>query len=264
MHGNERGTVVLLSQGLHDCVDGIEPIGHSAGGRDLVESRKGVASGTGSPMDGVVDGIIAYFQPGLLNHPASVVGQHVAVDEVELQVLGAAADGGHHLVGLGGAQHENHVVGGLLERFEEGVLRSSGEHVDLVEDIHLGFTGGAHRHPGDEVANIVHLVVGGGVELDEVVGGVIGDVLTGLALAARLAVAAQIGAVEGLGQYTGRAGLARAPGTAEQIGMADPALLDRVLEGENDGLLPPQLGKASRAGSVDRAPEGPLRRLYSG
>ena len=175
-----------------------------------------------------------------------MVGQHVAVDEVELQVLGPAADCGHHLVGLGGAQHEHHVIGRFLERLQQGVLGAGGEHVDLVQHVHLGLARRAHRHLGDEVADVVHLVVGGGIQLDQVVGGVVDDIEAGLALAAGFAVAAQRGAVEGSGQNAGCAGLAGAPRTAEQVGMAHPPLLNRVLEGPNHGLLSAQLAEASR------------------
>ena len=39
VHCNERGAVVLASQGCDNGVDRVDPIGDSAGGHDLVESR---------------------------------------------------------------------------------------------------------------------------------------------------------------------------------------------------------------------------------
>ena len=207
-------------------------------------------------MNRVVDGVVIHLQLGLLDHPSDMVGQHVAVDEAELQVLGAASNGGHHLVGLGGAKHEHHMVGGFFECLQQGILSAGSEHVDLVQHVHLGLAGRAHRHPGDEVADIVHLVVGGGVELDQVVGGVVGDVETRLAATTGLAVGTQIGAVEGFGQDAGGAGLAGASWAAEQVGMADAPLLDRILKGSDHRFLPAQFGEATRSVASIQCLEG--------
>src|SRR5690606_40588071 len=63
-----------------------------------------------------------------------VTGQLVDRHRVEVEALGAAPDGVEELVGLGGGEDEDDVVGRLLERLEEGVARCLGEHVRLVED----------------------------------------------------------------------------------------------------------------------------------
>ncbi len=64
----------------------------------------------------------------------------------------------------------NTVCGGrLLERLQERVPGRLGEHVGLVEDVHLVASG--HGREGDRLAqfaDVVHRVVGGGVHLDHV------------------------------------------------------------------------------------------------
>ncbi len=81
----------------------------------------------------------------------------------------------------------------------------------------------AQRRLADEVAHGVDAVVGGRVELVQVVGRAGLDGHARLAHAARLAVL-QVRAVEGLGEDAGRRRLAGAPGAAEQVGVADPLL----------------------------------------
>ena len=76
---------------------------------------------------GVVD-----VQAGVGHHVASQRLQLVGGQEVQFEVLGPAADGLDDLVGFGGGQHEDHVVGRLLQSLEQGVLGPRGEHVDLV------------------------------------------------------------------------------------------------------------------------------------
>ena len=76
----------------------------------------------------------------------------------------------------------------------------------------------------DEVAIGVDTVVRRRVELDEVGEGARGDRDAVLALAAGLAVVAEVQAVERLGQEAGRGGLAGAARAGEQVGVADPVL----------------------------------------
>ena len=76
-------------------------------------------------------------RPASLDDPADVVLQLVGRQQAELEVLGAAADGGQHLLRVGGGQHEHDVVRRLLQRLQQGVRRPRREHVDLVEDVDL-------------------------------------------------------------------------------------------------------------------------------
>ncbi len=90
--------------------------------------------------------------------------------------------------------------------------------MNLIEDVDLGATRRTERNLGDEVTDVIDLVVGGGVELVEVEGAALFDGEAALALTTRLAVG-QVLAVERLGQDTGRTGLAGASWAAEEVGM---------------------------------------------
>jgi hypothetical protein len=114
--------------------------------------------------------------------------QHVGRQEVELEVLGAAADRVAHLLRIGGGEHEHDVARGLLQRLQEGGLGRPGEHVDLVEDVHPVAPRRGQHGALDEVAHGVDAVVRRGVELVDVEAGARFDGQARRALAARLAV----------------------------------------------------------------------------
>ena len=57
--------------------------------------------------------------------------------EGELKVLGSTADCRHDLVGFGRGEHKDDVIRGFLEGLQQCVLRPGGEHVDLIEEVHL-------------------------------------------------------------------------------------------------------------------------------
>ena len=96
----------------------------AAGGHDLVERRQRVAGRARAPPHGQVDA-----RSSGTSRPASSTTQRtcsariVGGQQVELEVLGAAADGGQHLLRVGGGQHEHHVGGRLLERLQQRVRR---------------------------------------------------------------------------------------------------------------------------------------------
>ena len=60
-------------------------------------------------------------------------------------------------------------------------------------------------------------------------------------------------AVERLGEDAGRRGLAGAPGAAEQVGVADPAVAHGVAQRPGDVVLAPHLARTAAAGSGGRA-----------
>ncbi len=138
----------------------------------------------------------------------------------------------------------------LFERLQQRVRCRGAEHVHLVDEVHLRLRrrADAEAHPLDEVTNRVDAVVRRGVHLDEVVEVAGRDRDAVLARAVRLAVRAEVQAVERLGQDAGGRGLARAPRSREEVGVADPALAHGVAQRRGDVLLADQL--AETLGSV--------------
>ena len=189
--------------------------------------------------------------------------EDVGRQQPELEVLGAAADRGPHLLRVGGGQHEHDVGGRFLERLEQGVLGALAEHVDLVEDDHLAVARGAERHPFEQVAHVVDLALRRGVLLEQPVDDPpVGDGDAVLALAARLAVDRRR-AVEDLGEDAGGRRLAGAPRPAEQVGVADPAVAHGVAQRPGDVILAEHLVEPLRSvAAVERLVGGHRGRCY--
>ena len=106
---------------------------------------------------------VDFFLPGHIFQPA---GDLLGRDAGEVIPLAAGQDGGRDLLHLGGGQDEDDVFRRFLHRLEQGVEGRSGEHVDLVDDVHLIL---AHRRQVGrlfpQVPDVVHTVVGGRVDL---------------------------------------------------------------------------------------------------
>ncbi len=168
----------------------------------------------------------------------------------EVEALAARQDGGRDLVRLGRGQHEDGVGRRLLEGLEQRVERFGGEHVHLVDDVHLHAT--FHRgevHLVAQVADVVDAPVGGGVHLDDVHGAASADGLAVWARAVRMGGGFALPgvAVESHGQDLGGGSLARAARAGEEIGVAHPVLVDGVDERAGDVLLPDDVLEAGRA-----------------
>ena len=164
-------------------------------------------------------------------------GDVLRPDALEGELLAAALDGGGHLVHLGGGQDEHQMRRRLLQNLEQGVERLGGEHVHLVHNVHPLFhrRRGVHRLVQDG-ADIVHAVVGGGVQLQHIQDGA---VLNAQAGGAGIAGVAVLGAltVHRPGQQLGAGGFARPPGAGEQVGVGQPPGLHLALEGLGDVAL---------------------------
>ena len=104
--------------------------------------------------------------------------------------------------------------------------------------------GRAERGLLDQVAHRIDAVVARGVEFVDVVARATLDREARLALAARLAVL-RVLAVEDLGEDARRGGLAGAPRTGEQVGLALTALGDRGPQRPHDVVLALQLAEAA-------------------
>ena len=143
--------------------------------------------------------------------------------------------------------------GGLLERLQQRVRRRRRQHVDLVEDVHLGATRACPAPPcamRSRMASTPLLEAASSSWTSKRRAVLDGDAR--LAHAARLAVD-RVLAVEDLGQDAGRGRLARAAGAAEQVGVADPVVAHGVAQGRPRGAPGPAPRRSAAAGSGGRA-----------
>ena len=167
------------------------------------------------------------FNQIVLGHPA------------EIQPHAPGTDGFPHLLRVGGGQDENHMLRWFFQGFQEGVLRTGGKHVHLVDDVDL--VPAHHRrvvHPVNQVPHVIHTVVGCGIHLDDIQKTAFLNGFAALAFAAgKLSVRRIAGAVQGLRQNSGRGGLSRSPRAGEQVGLAHIVRFQLMLQNPHDVLL---------------------------
>ncbi len=212
-------------------------------GDDLVQRPLAVPHGTvGRPGDLVKGGVVDLDPLRLADMP-ELTDQGVHPHGSELETLAAGLDGGRELVNLCGCQNENDVGGRLLQGFQEGVEGLGGNAVGLVKDIDLVFAlGRVGPHLFLELPDIVDLVEGGRVDLDDVHGGALVHLLANVAGVARFSVLG-VSAIEDLGEDAGGGGFPDPPGPGEDIGVGDPVGLDGVLQRPGDLFLAHHVGE---------------------
>ena len=244
--GTEGRRGVGIRHGLQQSGHDIGTVGRPAGGRHGVERREGVARRAAAGGKHVGQIGVGHHQPGVGGHGSDVVLEFGDTEQFEVQVLGAASDRRRHLVRLGGTEHEHHVGGRFLQRLQQSVLGTRREHVHLVEHVHLHPPGRADGDPADELADVVDLVVGGGVQLVQFVRSAPGDGHAGGTPPARLALD-EVLAVEGLGQDAGGGRLAGAAGAAEEVGVTHSIGTHGVAQRRHDVGLADDLAESRRA-----------------
>ena len=140
-------------------------------------------------------------------------------------------DGWQNLVFLRGGKDEDDVCRRLLECLQKCVEGLRGEHVHLVDDEHL-VASYLRRNARllHERLDVLHRVVRGGVEFEDVVRPLFVEGLTRLAVVASLALVGRRQTVDGLGEDAGTSGLANASRSAEQVGMGELSTAHSILQ----------------------------------
>ena len=209
----------------------------------LVQQAQGVPEGPVGQAGQEARRLLRQVHALLLRHEAETALDILGPDALEGEALAPGEDGGRNLVELGGGQDEDEVGRGLLQDLQQGVESGGGEHVDLVDDIHpVADAGGGVYGLVPEGADVVHAVVGGGVQLHHVQEAAVIDALAGGAHPAGVPVLGLL-AVDGLGEDLGTGGLSGAPGAGEEVGVAQPVLGHLAAEGGGDVLLTHHVGE---------------------
>jgi len=186
-----------------------------------VQERQRIAHGALGRTGDFLQGLLAGGASDALQHLFEPGDDGLHGDPMEVEALAAGEDGGGQFLGLGGGQDEYRVARRLLQGLEQGVERTGGEHVHLVDDVDLVF--GQRRRILDlvpQLADLVHAVVAGGVDLQHVHAVFLLQGLADFAFAAGIARPG-IQTVDRPGEHLGRSGLTGAAGAAEEVGVGD-------------------------------------------
>ena len=204
----------------------------------LVEDRKCV---THSPVGFLryhVQGLIVNIHTLLPRYHPEVADDVRHRDPVEIVGLTTRKDRRQNLMLLSRRKNEYGVCRRLLQRLEEGVERRRGEHMHLVYDVNAVLSHlRRNLHLVHQVLDVIHTVVGRGVQFVNTIGPPLLEGPAGLTLTARLHIRRRIGAVDGLCEYPGRGRLPHSARPAEQVGVRQFPPDDGVLQGLGDVVL---------------------------
>ena len=121
LDGDQRPTGVVVAERLDQFVDGVDRVGYAAGGHHPVEGGERVAGRPAAGPQHVGAALRRQLEAGVGDDEVDQTLQVGGGEEVDLEVLGAAADGRQDLLRIRGGQHEDDVVGRLLERLQQRV-----------------------------------------------------------------------------------------------------------------------------------------------
>ena len=130
-----------------------------------------------------------------------------------------------------GAKYENRVCRRFLKSFEEGVECRLREHMHLVDDVHA-VTANLRRYLDlvHQSLDVIHSVVGCGIEFADAVGAALRERQAGLTLPARVHICSRIGTVDGFGENAGCGCLSHPTRSAEEVSVRKLTAKNRVLQ----------------------------------
>ena len=225
-------------------IDGAQHATHSLLGEvaravrnGLVSQREGIPHRTGRRLSQQTQGRLLKGNTFVTQDVVQVTDNRIRghLLEVELQATGEHCD--RDFLWVCRCQNEFHVRRRLLERLEHGVERMAGEHVNLVDHVHLETT---NRRCVDrllkQLCHFIDATIGGGIELHIIDKPTLIDLHAGIANATGCWGDARL-AIEGFGQNPGQGGLANATGTREKPSVMQPLRFERMGQRANDMIL---------------------------
>ncbi len=149
-------------------------------------------------------------------------------------------------MGFCGGQNKNHIGGRFFQRFQQCIECPCGKHMNLINNIDfISAFRGRISHFLADFPDVIHTVVGCGVNLYHIHGAACANGPAGGALAAGASFPRMI-AVDCPGKYFGYGSLPGSSGSAEQIGMSHPFCPDLIFQGCYNMFLSPDIFKFLR------------------
>ena len=183
------------------------------------------------------------FLPGHIFQPA---GNFIRRNALEIIPLAAAEDSSRNLLHFRCGKDKDHMLRRFLHGFQQGIERRGRQHVHLIDDIYLILAHG--RQIGGfiaQVTDIIHAVVGGGINFRYIQNGALINAFADSTFTAGVR-AGGIQAVDRFGKNFGAGGFAGTAGAGKQVGMANAPGGDLVLQGRYDGFLANNIRKLAR------------------
>ena len=188
---------------------------------------------TGNQLCTVRGQLQMLFPRNILHSAGNVLG----ADTGKVIPLAAGQDRSRNFLDLGGGQNKDDMGRRLFQRFQQSVERRCRQHVHLIDDINLIFTGTWRvRRLVAQVADVIHAVVGCRIHLHHIEDAAVVDAPADLALTAGV-TALRMQAVDRLGKNFGTGGLARAAHAGKQVSVTHAVCSDLVFQRGNDGTL---------------------------
>ncbi len=173
----------------------------------------------------------------LIQHPFKLLGNLGLIQTLQMKLQAARENGNGQLLRIRGGQQKLHIGGRLFQGFQQRVEAVARQHVHFIDEVDLEAAAGRTvLHVVEQLAGIFHLGSRRRVNLQQVDKVALIDLAAGIADTAWVA-ADPLLAVEALGQNTGDGGLADPAGTAQQIGVMQPSLIQGVGQGGQHMLL---------------------------
>ncbi len=205
-----------------------------AHGDRLIENGKPVAHGPFRGARNEGEGIGVGLGTFVGDDFAEVFGQHRLLDAAKIETLAARQHRHRNLADFRRRENEFDVRGRLLERLQKGVEGALGEHVDFVDDEHLG--AGEQRRvlrALDDLADVVDAGVRRRVHFEHVRVAAFHDLGAVRAEAGHIdgrTVDTGCFVVDGAGEDAGRRGLADAAHAGQHVALRDAPRGEGVLQ----------------------------------
>ena len=166
---------------------------------------------------------------------------------LEVKLKAAGQHGDREFLRVRGGQEKLHMGGRLFQGFQQGVEARGGQHVHLVDEVHLEPSpGGRVLHVIEELARVFHLGSGGGVHLDQIDKAAFADLPAATADPTGRR-ADPLLAVQAPSQNARHRRFPHTTGSGEQIGVVETPPIKGVGKGPEHMLLPHHGGKVTRA-----------------
>ena len=221
----------------------IHSVGNTGAG---IQDRQCITHGAIGQAADQLGGVMVQLNVFLPGHIFQPTGNFIRRNALEVIALAAAEDSSRNLLHFRCGKDKDHMLRRFLHGFQQGIERRGRQHVHLVDDIYLILAHG--RQIGGfiaQVADVIHAVVGGGINFRYIQNGALINAFADSTFTAGVR-AGGIQAVDRFGKNFGAGGFAGAAGAGKQVGMANAPGGDLVLQGRYDGFLANNIRKLAR------------------